>query len=229
MANTKAMPIKYIDLHNHSDRLDSNTVSVRSFFVEEFLTQKEVGGLCTSGIHPWQSADPNANDWLVALEHISKHPNIIGIGEIGLDRLRGADLQTQIELFKKQVSVAETIQKPVIIHCVRSFSEIQELRKQLKPTTPWVIHNFMGNVQIAQSLVKQGFYLSFCIAFAKKPKVAEALKATPLNRIFFETDDFIENVEGVYSAAAKCLQMELNELMVQIEKNFEAFFGTTPQ
>ncbi len=229
MANTKAMPNKYIDFHNHSDRFDSNTVSVRSFFVEEFLTQKEIGSLCTIGIHPWQSADPNANDWLVALEHISKHPNVIGIGEIGLDRIGGADLQTQIELFKKQVSIAKKVQKPVIIHCVRSFSEIQELRKQLKPTTPWVIHNFMGNVQIAQSFVKQGFYLSFCIAFAKNPKVAEVLKVTPLSRIFFETDDYIDNVEEAYLAAAAILQMELNELKVQIEKNFEAFFGTTPQ
>lgn len=223
------MPKKYIDFHNHSDRFDSNTVSVRSFFVEEFSTQMKKGILCTVGIHPWQSADPNASERLTALEHISKHPNIIGIGEIGLDRLRGADLLTQIEFFKKQVSIAETIQKPVIIHCVRSFSEIQELRKQLKPTTPWVIHNFMGNVQIAQSLVKQGFYLSFCIAFATNPKIAEALKATPLSRIFFETDDFIENVEAVYTAAAKCLQMDLNELKVQTENNFETFFGFTPQ
>ncbi len=229
MANTKAMPKKYIDFHNHSDRFNGNTVSVRSFFVEEIINQKDIGSLCTAGIHPWQSADPYANDWLVALDHISKHPNVIGIGEIGLDRLRGADLQTQIELFKKQVSVAETVQKPVIIHCVRSFAEIQELRKQLKPTSPWVIHNFMGNVQIAQSLVKQGFYLSFCIAIATNLKIAEALKATPLSRIFFETDDYIENVEAVYTAAAKCLQMDLNELKVQIERNFEAFFGITPQ
>lgn len=224
-----AMPIKYIDFHNHSNRFDSNTFSVRSFFVEEFSSQMKDGLLCTVGIHPWQSANPNASEMLTALKLISKHPNIIGIGEIGLDRLRGADLQTQIELFKKQVSIAETIQKPVIIHCVRSFSEIQELRKQLKPTTPWVIHNFMGNVQIAKSLIKQGFYLSFCIAFVKNTKVAEALKATPLNRIFFETDDFIENVEDVYTAAAACLQLSVNELKVQVKKNFETFFGFTPQ
>lgn len=223
------MPSKYIDFHNHSDRFASNTVSVRSFFVEEFLTRKGISNPCTVGIHPWQSTNENVSSMLPELEQIAYLPNVIAIGEIGLDRLRGADLKTQTELFKNQVSIAEMVQKPVVIHCVRSFSETQELRKQLNPTTPWVIHNFMGNLQIAQSLVKQGFYLSFCIAFATNPKIAEALKTTPMSRIFFETDDFIENVEDVYKAAATCLQMDLNELKVQIEKNFETFFGATPQ
>ncbi len=197
--------------------------------MDEYVENSNYPYHCSVGIHPWQSADENVSNMLAKLDQISTDPNIIAIGEIGLDRLRGADLQTQIELFKKQVAIAEKVQKPVVIHCVRSFSEIQELQKKLKPTTPWVIHNFMGNAQIAKSLIQQGFNLSFCIAFAKNPKIAEALKATPAENIFFETDDFIENVEEVYIAAASCLQMELNELKVQIEKNFEAFFGTTPQ
>lgn len=223
------MPVNYIDFHNHSNRSNSNIVSVRSFLIDEFIEQKNTYCNCSVGVHPWQSSDENVSSMLSNLEQIALVHNVIAIGEIGLDRLRGADLQTQIELFKKQIDIAERVQKPVVIHCVRSFSEIQELQKKIKPTTPWVIHNFMGNIQIAQSLVKQGFYLSFCIAFAKNPKIAEALKSSPLDRIFFETDDFIENVEEVYTAAAKCLQMDLNELKVQIEKNFETFFGITPQ
>lgn len=229
MVKTIAMPVNFIDFHNHSNRSNTKNASVRSFFVEEFIENKNFTYHCSVGIHPWQSSDESVSSMLTKLEQIGLEPNVIAIGEIGLDRLRGANLETQIELFKKQVDIAEKVQKPVVIHCVRSFSEIQELQKKLKPTTPWVIHNFMGNAQIAKSLIKQGFYLSFCIAFAKNPKIAEALKSSPLDRIFFETDDFIENVEEVYIAAASCLQMELNELKVQIEKNFEAFFGTIPQ
>jgi TatD DNase family protein len=229
VVKTNAIPMNYIDFHNHSNRSNSSIVSVRSFLVDEFINNKNPTYHCSVGIHPWQSTNDDFEAMLSQLELISTEPNVIAIGEIGLDRLRGANLPTQIELFKKQVEIAENIHKPVVIHCVRSFSEIQALRKQLNPTTLWAIHNFMGNVQIAQSLVKQGFYLSFCIAFAKNPKIAEALISTPVDRIFFETDDFIENVEDVYIAAAKCLQMEMKELKVQIEKNFKAFFGTTPQ
>jgi TatD DNase family protein len=220
--------MNFINFHSHKIVHLKNVIQISSLTVNEVFPDN-LPQHCTVGIHPWQSADENVSYMLAKLEQISTEPNVIAIGEVGLDRLRGADLQTQIELFKKQIAIAEKVQKPVVIHCVRSFSEIQQLRKQLKPTTHWVIHNFMGNVQIAQSLIQQGFYLSFCIAFAKNQKVAEALKATPIDKIFFETDDFIENVEDVYLAAAACLQMDLNELKVQIDKNFEAFFGTTPQ
>jgi TatD DNase family protein len=220
--------MNFINFHSHKAVTFSNVLQVISYTVNEALNSK-LSTFSTVGIHPWQSSDENVSSMLSKLKQIALEPNVIAIGEIGLDRLKGADLTTQIELFKKQVDIAEKVQKPVVIHCVRSFSEIQELQKKLKPTTPWVIHNFMGNAQIAKSLVKQGFYLSFCIAFAKNPKIVEALKSTPADRIFFETDDFIENIEEVYIAATSCLQMGINELKVQIEKNFEVFFGTTPQ
>lgn len=220
--------MNFINFHSHKIVHFKNVIQISSLTVNE-VNPNILPQLCSVGIHPWQSTDEDVSIMLVKLEQISNEPNVFAIGEIGLDRLRGANLQTQIELFKKQVAFAERVQKPIVIHCVRSFSEIQQLRKQLKPTTPWAIHNFMGNTQIAQALVRQGFYLSFCIALAKSPKLCQALKSTPIDKIFLETDDFIENVEEVYQAAAVCLQIDLNELKAQIAKNFEAFFGTTPQ
>jgi Tat protein secretion system quality control protein TatD with DNase activity len=60
---------------------------------------------------------------------------------------------------------------------------------------------------------------------AKSEKLCEALKAIPLDRVFFETDDFIDNVEDVYAAASNCLNIPAEILKTQLGKNFQNFFN----
>lgn len=218
----------YIDFHAHTYKAEHKNYSVCSVRINE-IEEIEGRGPFTLGIHPWDSLDKKNDLQLDKLKKFVQNPKVIAVGEIGLDRLRGANLDVQTELFKNQVLIAEEAQKPVVIHCVRSFSEIQQLRKTLNPTTPWAIHNFMGNEQIAKSLIKQGFYLSFCIAIAKSQKLCNALNSVPIERVFFETDDFIENVEDVYFAAAKCLKVKTKELVDKVFENYSSFFGVTPQ
>ncbi|HOP03374.1 MAG TPA: TatD family hydrolase [Tenuifilaceae bacterium] len=216
--------MQFIDFHTHTKKTNTDSLSVCSLRVNE-IDRIEGAGPFTIGIHPWDSTNSNLDFQLKKLKELVHHSRVLAVGEIGLDRLRGAPLDTQIELFKKQAEIAEDLKKPVVIHCVRSFSEIQQLRKQLKPQMHWAVHNFMGNPQIAKSLVQQGFYISFCIALAKSEKLCEALKSIPLDRVFFETDDFIENVSDVYVAASNCLSIPVEKLKVQIEKNYENFFN----
>ena len=216
--------MRFIDFHTHTQQPQGHSLSVCSLRVNE-IDRVEGDGPFTIGIHPWDSENDNLEIQLKKLRVLANDKRVIAVGEIGIDRLRGANLEVQIELFKKQIEVAEEVQKPVVVHCVRSFSEIQQLRKQLKPTKPWAIHNFMGNSQIAKLLVQQGFYISFCIALAKSEKLCEALKAIPLDRVFFETDDFIDNVEDVYAAASNCLDIPVEILKTQLGKNFQNFFN----
>lgn len=213
----------FIDFHSHSPPTEPSSQRVISLRANTTFSI-EGDGPFSIGIHPWDTLELDVTQQLEIVRSFVEDNRIIAVGEIGLDRLKGASLDTQIDIFKKQIEIAEKFGKPVVIHCVRCFSEIQQLRKQLKPQMPWAIHNFRANAQIAKTLVQQGFYLSFCIAIAKSPKLCQALKVTPIDRIFFETDDFIDNVGEVYAAAANCLGVSIEKLQSQIEKNYQSFF-----
>lgn len=213
----------FIDFHTHSPSAEPSSQRVISLRANTTFSI-EGDGPFSIGIHPWDTSELDINKQLEKVKSFVEDNRIIAVGEIGLDRLKGSNLVTQTDIFKKQIEIAEKFGKPVVIHCVRCFSEIQQLRKQLKPKMTWAIHNFIGNAQIAKTLVQQGFYISFCIALAKNQKLCDALKVTPIDRIFFETDDFIDNVGDVYIAAANCLGVSVEKLQSQIEKNYNNFF-----
>ncbi len=120
------------------------------------------GRLYSVGIHPWWTADEEQLSALFeGLERWLSLPSTVALGECGLDRLRGADLSVQEEVFVKQVILAEERGLPLIIHCVKAFDALLRLRKQLRPNTLWTVHGFRGGPELAQQLLDAGFDLSF--------------------------------------------------------------------
>ena len=73
----------------------------------------------SSGLHPWHTVDPDAEERMAALENTAVSTRITAIGECGLDRLRGADIKRQEQLFAHHILLSEQLRKPMIIHCVR--------------------------------------------------------------------------------------------------------------
>ena len=114
---------------------------------------------------------------------LSALPEVVQVGECGLDRLRGADLDTQCAVFAAQVALAEQHRLPLTLHVVRAFDVILRLHKQLRPTTRWTIHGFRGKPALAQQLLDAGFDLSF----GPKHNTA-SWAATPPDRRHCETD-----------------------------------------
>lgn len=152
-------------------------------------------------------------------EKIARHPQVIAIGETGLDRLISTSMETQINVFKQQIQLAEQVQKPLIIHAVRTFNELIRLKQQIKPSVAWIIHGFRGKKQIAEQLVKHGFYLSFGEKYQE-----EALRHTPLNRIFLETDESTQPIGVLYRKAADNLSIPLEEFSENIRQNIRQVF-----
>jgi len=148
-----------IDFHTHQAPTDTVT-SVRSLLLSEFerITEHD---LFSIGIHPWYTEGIEFENQFAELELLLKRNNVIALGEIGLDKHRGAPIEKQIELFERQVQIAEKYRKPVVIHCVRAWSELLESRKRIKPSTPWAIHGFRGQSELAKMLLNAGIYLSF--------------------------------------------------------------------
>ena len=73
-----------------------------------------------------------------------EHPQVIALGECGLDALRGALLEEQERIFRHQIRLAEAYNKPVTLHIVRTFDRLLRLHKELHPTTQWTVHGFRG-------------------------------------------------------------------------------------
>lgn len=111
----------------------------------------------TLGVHPW-FAD-RVVDWEMFERNLVK-PNIVGIGEAGLDTFKGPVQEVQLPVFERQIELAEKYRLPLIIHSVRSNHKILELKKRYSPEVPWVIHGFRGNLDQAQQLMAAGLHLS---------------------------------------------------------------------
>lgn len=93
-------------------------------------------------------------------------------------------LAAQTALLRIHYELSETLRKPLILHIVKSFPEIIALRKQWKPTQPWIIHGFRGKPQLARELLAHGFHLSY----GKKYNPA-SLAITHASRLLRETDE----------------------------------------
>lgn len=180
------------DIHTHDK---SRTDAIINIYPHESLIE---GAYHSVGIHPWHTTDVNIST-IEQLNTLATHPQVVAIGETGIDTLKGAPIEKQIEIFSHHVALSEQHQKPLIIHCVKAFNEIIALKKQLHPTMPWIIHGFRGKPQLASQLINQGFYISLGEHF--NPQSATVI---PTDRLLFETDEstldintIIEKIIGI--------------------------------
>lgn len=172
---------------------------------------------CSVGIHPW--CIDELREQLDYLESVASSPSVVAIGEAGPDKLSEVSMDIQIDAFLQQASLAEKLNKPLIVHCVRAWAELIAARKTIKPHTPWVIHGFRGNGELAKQLIAQGFLFSFGKYFNPA-----ALSAAWPDRVFAETDDNEIDISTVYRQLAASLQIPLEEFALTVEKNVRKVF-----
>lgn len=216
------MPL--INFHTHRPAGSPNELSIRSVSPEEAVLGVP-SGIFTVGIHPWDATRIEVQEWIEAMDGLAASTRVAGVGEVGLDRLRGCELTIQEEILRRQICVAERHRKPVVIHCVRAWDRLMRLRGELNPTTPWSVHGFMGSRELAKQLVDSGFYLSFgSILLNPVSKTIESIRAVPLDRLFLETDNSDASILNIYQAASRILMVELENLQAQILDNYRRFF-----
>lgn len=219
--------MKYLNIHRHGGDVGGES-AVRSFFPDE-LPADYAGGWFSTGLHPWMIEEASLASNLNLVAELA--PRSLAVGEIGLDRRRGPEIDLQIEVFKSQLALAAKHGKPVVIHCVRAFSELIWLAKQpgLK-RTPWIIHGFNAKPMVALEMLGVGMYLSFGAVMAKNPRgaAAESLRRTPMDRIFLETDESEMRIEKIYDAAAAVKKVPVADMADAVAANFTAVFGFAP-
>ena len=185
------------------------------------LFKPQPGLLYSVGIHPWDTTNDWLQDWDL-LEKQSHHPQVVAIGETGLDTLRGAPLGVQIEIFKNHIALAEQVRKPLIVHCVRAWQELIVTWRHTAPhRVPLAVHGFRGNANVAKQLTNEGFYLSIGEHFN-----AEALAVTPHDRILIENDDSNTDITSIATSAAQALAMSVDEFTILTSDNARRFISS---
>lgn len=191
------------DWHTHKLRhnaiVDIDPTGLTNIQLHNMMPLRE-GFKFSVGIHPWNADRYTLRD-LLMLRALASRPDVVAIGEAGLDTINCAKIEPpqqcgedasavenlydkQLNLLKYHVLLSEESGKPLILHIVRRFQEIIRLKKELRPTQPWIIHGFRGKPQLASQLLSHGFYLSFGKKFNP-----QSYTLTPPSRRLHETDD----------------------------------------
>ncbi len=214
----------FIDLHTHRIKTCDNLIQIVNLDLNQPCPEQ---GYYSYGIHPWalDNAEFQAEKALQILEEKLKLPQVLALGEAGLDKMHKASFERQIELFERQIELSETMQKPMILHDVRSHNEIIALRKKHKAKQPWIVHGFSGAEQDIKQLIGQGIYLSVGESLLHpERKIYKSFKFIDLDYLFLETDMAEIGMEKVYEAAANLLGMDLSALQTRIFANFARIF-----
>jgi TatD DNase family protein len=217
-----------IDIHRHAPDAGTADLVVRNLFHNR-AAEIEAGKLYSIGLHPWHASAETLEDDVKPIREASTHPQVIAIGEAGLDKSIRTPLDIQRSAFEQQMRIAKEAEKPMIIHCVRAYNEIVEYRIKSKDTTPWIIHWFNAGTEMAKQLTGKGFYLSFGhMLFNDRSKAFQAFTRIPEEMIFLETDDAGYSIDEVYKQAAFLRGISLVELEDRIMLNFSQCFNLQP-
>lgn len=179
---------------------------------------KESSGWCSLGIHPWFIPE----NWENVLTSLLINKNVVAIGECGLDRVCKTDWQLQLDVFRYQIELAERLKKPLIIHCVKAYTECEHLLRYVK--VPVIFHGFNRKKVILEQLLKnEHFYISFGERVFL-PSLKNTLESCPLNRLFIETDDSQVDIELIYQKVAEIKEVSLCDLEAQVLLNRKKVF-----
>lgn len=142
------------------------------------------------GSHP--DAADEVNDQTLAEYRTlcAANPKIKAIGEIGLDyHYEDIPREIQKRAFRAQMELARELDLPVIVHERDAHEDGMQIVRDF-PEVRGVFHCYSGSVEMAQQLVKLGWYIGFTgvLTFKNARRAVEVAAAIPLERIVLETD-----------------------------------------
>ena len=192
----------FIDIHTH--RSDRKRAIVNLFHNDE----TEPNGFVSQGLHPWHIDEQQYFAQLELLQTKLSSSKVLAIGECGLDALQPTPFKAQKEVFLWHCRRSEDLSKPLIIHCVKSFNQLIEIKQSFSPSQGWVVHGYRSGIGVAGQLVNHGFYLSLGTNLLGDPEKLKAyLDMIPLSRMFFESDENATDVQAIYEFSSDYLNI----------------------
>jgi TatD DNase family protein len=194
------------------------------------------------GVHPFfaQTAPADLDSHLRL--SLAAHPRLVAVGEIGLDFWDGRDdVALQEAVLNTQLTVAQALHLPVILHNRHSWGDFFKLLHRAGIVDlRGVCHCFSGSSEVARAVLDRGLLVSFCgpITYPQARRLREAVAYVPLDRILTETDcpdlpaqavapgfSLPQHVGYVLEAIAEIKQLPVSAVAAQVEANYLALFG----
>ena len=110
-----------------------------------------------------------------------------------------------------------------MLHCVKAYDKLLSLMDRY--TVPILFHGFTGSPQLACQLIRKGYFLSFGTTLFRSPRTQEALRTTPYEHLFLETDEADTTIEEIYRQAAALRNTPIETLKHSIYTNYKTLFG----
>lgn len=142
----------------------------------------------SAGLHPHSSSNYSYQLEKTLIEYL-RHPKCLTLGEIGLDFFKNYSPQNiQIEVFNKQLDIAEAYNKIIVVHIRDAHKEAKSFLK--KRNLKGIIHCFSGDLKDAKDYINMGYYISIpgTITYKNADILREVIKNIPLDYILTETD-----------------------------------------
>ena len=142
------------------------------------------------GIHPHNASHLD----LPALDFLEKNagdPNVVALGEMGLDFFRNrSPRDDQIRAFRAQLDLAESLKLPVVIHDRDAHDETMQILREEKPSNGGVLHCFSGDAAMARACIDLGFLISIpgTVTFKNAEQLHAVVRDIPLEHLLLETD-----------------------------------------
>lgn len=142
------------------------------------------------GIHP-HDAEKMAKEDEKQLAVWTGFDKVVAVGEIGLDYYYDlSPREIQKKVFIRQLDIARQMHMPVVIHNRDAHGDTMNILKREGQGLTGVIHCFSGSLEMAEELIKMGWYIGFDgpVTFKNAARLPEIAAKIPLERILIETD-----------------------------------------
>jgi len=152
------------------------------------------------GIHP-NFGHPWSTTILQHLKLQAQQPEVVAIGEIGLDYYRQhTPFEQQRIMFQAQLDLAMDLSLPVVIHNRESTKDVlailmtwhQKLLQNNHPLAerPGVLHSYSADYQTALKAMDMNFYIGISgpVTFKNAPERKAVTRDLPLESLLLETD-----------------------------------------
>ena len=207
--------------------------------VREFLIGRDF-----IGVHPWDAE--NCSDCsdcsIVRLRNRLLENPSLGVGEIGLDRLKQREISPRMrEVFETQLRLAFEFVRPVVLHGAKCWGQVVKTVFSFEHSNipnfrtfpPLLFHGFSRSDGLIPDIVALNGFISVGPAVLNDHAVnyRELVTKIPIERLLIETDRTAENaadcpsIRDVAAAVATYRNMSLAELERLTDKNAERFLN----
>jgi TatD DNase family protein len=201
------------------------------------IAEREGGVFAALGIHPHQAGGEEAGR-VDELRELLASPRAVAVGETGLDHYRDyAPHDRQRELFAAQLTLADELGKPVVIHSRAADADTVAELERFSGTV--VLHCFSSPGLLDPALA-HGWYVSFAgnVTYPNAYELRASARAVPAERLLVETDSpYLSpqprrgrrnepaNVVHTLAALAEARGEDADELADRIDANADAAFS----